>query len=434
MSLQVENLEHNMARLTIEATAEDFEKACQKAYQKEKGRIQIPGFRKGKAPRKLIEKMYGAGVFYEDAANILIPESYRKELDEHKELDIVSRPSIEVVQAETGKPFIYTAEVAVKPPVELGKYKGVACTAVDTTVSEEEIDKKIDDERERDARIIKVEGRPIADKDIAVIDFEGFVDGEAFDGGKGENHELTIGSHSFIDDFEEQLIGKNEGDDTEVNVTFPDDYHEKSLAGKEALFKVHINAIKEKKLPEIDDDYVSDKGFDSIEEYREDIKKGIQEVREKEARMKKEDEIVKAIVEDSKMDIPEAMIDTEAEGMVQSFKQRIASQGFSPDLYMQYTGTNPEKLKEDMKAQAETNIKSRLVLEAIVKAENIEATDEEVEEEIKKMADNYGMEVEKLKGIMGDEEQENIRKDTAMQKAVDLIIKEAKEKAPEKKK
>ncbi len=427
MSLQVENLEHNMARLTIETSAEDFEKACQSAYQKQKGRISIPGFRKGKAPRKLIEKMYGAGVFYEDAANELVPESYRKELDEHKELEIVSRPAIDIVQIEAGKPFIYTAEVALKPPVELGKYKGVACTKIDTTVTDEEINEKVEAERAKDARISEVEGRPIQDKDIATIDFEGFIDGEAFDGGKGEDHELTIGSHSFIDTFEDQLIGKNVGDDVEVNVTFPEDYHEKSLAGKPALFKVQIKGLKEKILPEIDEDYLSDKGFDSLEEYRDDFRKKIQEKKENDARMKHEDEIVEAIVEDSNMDIPEAMIETEADGLFENFKQRIAYQGLSPELYMQYTGTNPERMKKDMKEQAEKNIKSRLVLEAIMKAEGLEATDEEYEEEIKKMAGNYHMEEEKFKDIMGDTEKENIRKDTGMQKAVDFILKEAKE-------
>lgn len=427
MSLQVENLEHNMAKLTIEAPAEDFEKACQSAYMKQKSKISVPGFRKGKAPRKLIEKMYGAGVFYEDAANELIPEVYKKELDEHKELDVVSRPKIDVTQIEKDKPFIFTAEVALKPPVELGKYKGVKCTKIDTKVKKAEVQEKIDEERSRDSRIVTVEDRAIQDKDIAVIDFEGFVDGEAFDGGKGTDYELTIGSHSFIDNFEDQLIGHNVGDDVEVNVTFPKEYQEKSLEGKDALFKVKVKGIKEKQLPELDDEYVSDKGFDTVKEYEADIKKKLTEKKENEAKAKKEDELIQAIIDDSKMDIPDAMIDTEAEALVDNFARRIAAQGMSLDLYMQYTGMTIDRLKNQMTEQAKKNIESRLVLEAIVEAEGIEATDEEFDEEVKKMADNYKMEPDKLKDLMGEEEVNNMKRDLKMQKAVDLILSEAKE-------
>lgn len=427
MSLQVENLEHNMAKLTIEAPAEDFEKACQSAYMKQKSKISVPGFRKGKAPRKLIEKMYGAGVFYEDAANELIPEVYKKELDEHKELDVVSRPKIDVTQIEKDKPFIFTAEVALKPPVELGKYKGVKCTKIDTKVKRAEVQEKIDEERSRDSRIVTVEDRAIQDKDIAVIDFEGFVDGEAFDGGKGTDYELTIGSHSFIDNFEDQLIGHNVGDDVEVNVTFPKEYQEKSLEGKDALFKVKVKGIKEKQLPELDDEYVSDKGFDTVKEYEADIKKKLTEKKENEAKAKKEDELIQAIIDDSKMDIPDAMIDTEAEALVDNFARRIAAQGMSLDLYMQYTGMTIDRLKNQMTEQAKKNIESRLVLEAIVEAEGIEATDEEFDEEVKKMADNYKMEPDKLKDLMGEEEVNNMKRDLKMQKAVDLILSEAKE-------
>ncbi len=423
-----------MARLTIEASAEDFEKACQSAYQKQKGKISVPGFRKGKAPRKLIEKMYGAGVFYEEAANALIPDAYKKETDEHTELDIVSRPSIDVVQIEAGKPFIFTAEVALKPPVELGKYKGVKCSKIDTSVSDDEINEKIDEERGRDSRMVVVSDRAVQDKDIATIDFEGFVDGEAFDGGQGRDYDLTIGSHSFIDNFEEQLIGKKLAEECEVNVTFPKDYHEKSLAGKKALFKVTIKGIKEKQLPELDDDYVSDKGFDSVDEYKDDIKKKLTERKESEAKAKKEDELIQAIIDDSKMDIPEAMIDTEAEGLVQNFARSIASQGMSLDLYMQYTGMTADKLKDQMKEQAEKNIKSRLVLEAVAEAEGLSATDEEFEEEVKKMADQYKMEPDKLKDLMGDEEKKNMRHDIGVQKAVDFILAEAKETASRAKK
>ena len=434
MSLKVENLEHNMACLTIEASAEDFEKACQSAYQKQKGRITVPGFRKGKAPRKLIEKMYGEGVFFEEAANELIPEAYSNEIKEHKELEIVSRPEVDIVQIEAGKPFIFTAEVALKPPVELGKYKGVKCTKIDTSVSDEEIDKRIEEERDRDSRIVPVTDRAIKDKDIATIDFEGFVDDVAFDGGKGTDYDLTIGSHSFIDTFEEQLIGKSIGDDTEVNVTFPEDYQEKSLAGKAALFKVSVKGIKEKQIPALDEDYASDKGFDSVDEYREDIKKSIAGRKEDEAKAAKEDELLGAIIEDSKMDIPEAMIDTEADGLVRSFTRNIVSQGMSLEMYMQYTGMTRERLKDQMKEQAEKNIKSRLVLEAIAEAEGIESTDEDFDREVEKMASQYKMETEKLKEMMMDEEKENIHHDIRMQKAIDLILSEAKETAEKKSK
>ena len=423
-----------MARLTIEASAEDFEKACQSAYQKQKGRITVPGFRKGKAPRKLIEKMYGEGVFFEEAANELIPVAYSNEIKEHKELEIVSRPEVDIVQIEAGKPFIFTAEVALKPPVELGKYKGVKCTKIDTSVSDEEIDKRIEEERERDSRIVPVTDRAIKDKDIATIDFEGFVDDVAFDGGKGTDYDLTIGSHSFIDTFEEQLIGKNIGDDTEVNVTFPEDYQEKSLAGKAALFKVSVKGIKEKQIPALDEDYASDKGFDSVDEYREDIKKSIAGRKENEAKAAKEDELLEAIIEDSKMDIPEAMIDTEADGLVRSFTRNIVSQGMSLEMYMQYTGMTRERLKDQMKEQAEKNIKSRLVLEAVADAEGIESTDEDFDKEVEKMASQYKMETDKLKEMMMDEEKENIRHDIRMQKAVDLIISQAKETAEKKSK
>ncbi len=427
MSLQVENLEHSMAKLTIEASADDFEQAIQKAYQKEKGRISVPGFRKGKAPRKLIEKMYGEGIFYEAAANSLVNDTYRKEIEEHEELEISSRPDIEVVQAESGKPFIFTALVALKPPVELGKYKGIACTKQDTSVSDKEIDEMVDSERNRDARIVTIEDRAVQDKDITTIDFEGFVDDTPFDGGKGTDYELTIGSHSFIDTFEDQLIGHKIGEDLDVNVTFPEEYHEKSLAGKPALFKVTIKGIKERQLPEVDEEYVSDKGFDSVDDYREDIKKKISERKENEARAKKEDELIEALVNDSKMDIPEAMIDTEADVLMEDYSRRVSYQGLSFEQYLQYTGMTVDRLHTQLKGQAKKNIESRLVLEAVVKEEGLEATDEEFDEEVKKMAERYSMEPEKLTNLMGDAEKKNMRHDIALQKAVDLIIAEAKE-------
>ena len=427
MSLQVEKLEHSMAKLTIEASADDFEKACQSAYQKEKGRISVPGFRKGKAPRKLIEKMYGEGIFYESAANSLINETYRKEIEEHDELDVVSRPDIEVTQAEKGKPFIFTALVALKPPVELGKYKGISCTKRDTSVADEEIDEKIDEERARDSRIVTVTDRAVKEKDIAVIDFEGFKDGVPFDGGKGEDYELTIGSHTFIDTFEDQLIGHKTGEDLEVNVTFPENYNEKSLAGQPALFKVTIKEIREKQLPEVDEDYVSDKGFDSIEDYRKDISDKIKKRKEDEARAAKEDELIQAIIDDSKMDIPEAMLETETDMLLEDYQRRISYQGISFEQYLQYIGMTVDRLRTQLSEQAKKNIESRLVLEAVADAEKIEVSDEEVEEEVKKIASNYGLEPEKMKDIMGDKERKNIVHDRALQKAVDMIIDSAKE-------
>ncbi len=423
MSLQVEKLEHNMAKLTIEASAEDFEKAVQNAYLKNRGKISIPGFRKGKAPRQIIEKMYGVGVFYEDAANELIPQAYREAVEGNDELDIVSRPSIDVTQMEKGKSFIFTAEVALNPEIELGKYKGVKVTKVSTEVTDEEVTEAVDRERERNARNVEVTDRAVQDKDIVTIDFEGFVDGVAFDGGKGTDYDLTIGSHSFIDTFEDQLIGKNIGDECEVNVTFPEQYQEESLQGKPAMFKVAVKAIKEKQMPEADDEFASDVSeFETIAEYREDLKKKLTEKKEAEAKAQKEDEAIKAIVADSNMDIPAAMIETEAEQLVENYAMRLQQQGLSMDMYMKYTGLTREKLLDQMKEQASKNIEARLVLEAVVKAENLEASDEELDAEIEKMAKQYDMETEKLKKVMGEREIKAVRSDLAMQKAVDLIL------------
>ncbi|MCR5626533.1 MAG: trigger factor [Lachnospiraceae bacterium] len=433
MSLQVEKLEHNMAKLTIEAGADELEKALNSSYLKNRSRISVPGFRKGKAPRKLIEKMYGKEVFYEEAARELMNESYAKEIKEHRELSIVSNPKVDVVQIEAGKPFIYTAEVALKPEVELGKYKGIKVTKIDTTVSAEEIDREIDSEREKNARITNVEGRASKLGDIVTIDFEGFVDDVAFDGGKGTDHDLELGSHSFIDTFEDQLVGKNIDDDVDVNVTFPEEYQEKSLAGKAALFKVKVKNIKEKILPEIDDEFASEvSGFDTLKEYKDDIEARLKRNKEADAKAKKEDELVEALVKDSNMDIPDAMIETQAEQMVENYANRMRQQGLSLQQYMQYTGMTYEKMVDQMKAQAKANIESRLVLEAVVDAEKIEASDEDFEKEMKDMAESYMMEVDKLKEIMGETEQEAIKKDIAVRKAADFLLENAKETAAKK--
>ena len=434
MSVQVENLEHNMAKLTIEVSAEELEKALDSAYNKQKKSISIPGFRKGKVPRAMIEKMYGAGVFYEDAANELMQKSYPEAIDESG-VDIVSRPSVEVVQIEKGKPFIYTAEVAVKPEVELGKYKGVTVTKIDTSVSDEEVAEALEQERNKNARDVSVTDRAIQEGDTAVIDFEGFVDGVAFEGGKGENHPLEIGSHSFIDTFEDQLVGKNAGDEVEVNVTFPEQYQAAELAGKPAMFKVKINEVKAKELPELDDEFAQDVSeFDTLAEYKEDLKKQLVEKKEVEAKKTKEDEAIQKIIDKSKMDIPEAMIETQCESMVEEFAQRIAQSGLSMEQYLQFSGMTVDQLKEQVRPEATTRIQSSLVLEQIAKEENIEISDEEVDAEVEKMAAAYGMEADKLKEYMGEAEKKSMKSDLAITKAVELIMENVKERAKAKSK
>lgn len=429
MSVQVENLEKNMAKLTIEVPAEELEKAIEAAYQKQKSKISVPGFRKGKVPRKMIEKMYGAGIFFEDAANTLIQENYGPAVEESK-VDVVSRPAIDVTQIEAGKPFIFTAEVAVRPEVTLGKYLGVQVTKIDTTVTDEEVEAALEKEREKNSRTVTVTDRPVANGDTAVIDFEGFVDGVAFEGGKGENHPLEIGSHSFIDTFEDQLIGHNTGDDVDVNVTFPEQYQAAELAGKPALFKVKIHEIKTKELPELNDEFAQDVSeFDTLDAYKEDLKKHLEVEKENDAKRTKEDEAIKKIIEKSSMDIPEAMIETQCENMINEFAQRIQQSGLSMDQYMQFSGMTLDKLKEQVRPEAETRIKSSLVLEQIAKDEKIEVSDEEVQAEIEKMAKAYGMEADKLAEYMGDAEKESIKRDVAVTKAVDLIMENVKERA-----
>lgn len=426
MSLQVETLEKNMTKLTIEVPAEEFEKAIEKAYQKNKGKMSVPGFRKGKVPRKMIEKMYGTGIFYEDAANIIIPEAYANEI-ENCELEIVSQPSIDVVQIESGKPFIFTAEVATKPEVELGEYKGVQVERKAVEVTDEEVDKALEEERDKQSRMVPVEGRAVENGDMVTIDFEGFVDGVAFEGGKGTDYPLTIGSHSFIDTFEDQLVGKNVGEEVEVNVTFPEQYQAEELQGKPAMFKVAIKEIKAKELPELDDDFAQDvSDFDTLAEYKEDLKKKLVEKKEEEAKEAFEEAVVEAVVSNAKMEIPAPMVDLQVKTMADNFARRITSQGLSMEQYMQFTGMTPEKLEEQMRPQALKTIESRLVLEAIVKAENIQATDEELDKELEKMASMYQMEVEKLKELISDTEKDSMKLDIAVQKAVDFIVEQAK--------
>lgn len=432
MSVQVEKLEKSMAKLTIEVPAEELEKAIEATYQKDKNKISLPGFRKGKAPRKLIEQMYGKEVFFEDAANSLINSEYPKAAEESGE-DIVSNPKVEVSQLESGKPFIFTAEVALKPPVGLGKYKGIKVSKADLAVTDEEVDTEIKNQQNKNARTVEVTDRAVKKDDQIILDFEGFVDGVAFQGGKGEDYPLTIGSGSFIPGFEDQLIGVEIGKECDVNVKFPEEYQEKSLAGKDATFKCTVKAIKEKQLPELNDEYASDVSeFENMKDYTADVKKKLEECKEAEAKAKKEDEAVKALIEDSKIELPEAMIETQQRQIVNEFAQRLQMQGLDMNQYLQYTGATAESMLEQVKPQAIERINSRLVLEAVAAKEGLEATDEEFDAEIQKMADQYKMEVEKIKGILGEQEQKQVREDIAVRKAADFVVENAKEGAAKK--
>ena len=428
MSVQVEKLEKNMAKLTIEVSAAEFEKALEDAFLKNKNKISVPGFRKGKVPRQMVEKMYGPEIFYEDAANALIPDAYSKALDECEE-DIVSSPEIDVTQIEKGKSFIFTATVALKPEVKLGKYKGVKVEAADVTVTDEEVDAKIEKERENNARTIEVTDRPVKDGDMTVLDFEGFVDGVAFDGGKGENYPLTIGSGAFIPGFEEQLVGAEIGKEVEVNVTFPEDYQAEELKGKAAVFKCTIKEIKEKELPALDDEFASEVSeFDTLEEYKKDVKETLTIEKEKAAREAKEAAVIDAIIADSDMDIPEAMVTTQQKQMIDEFAQRMQMQGLSMEQYFQFTGATLDKMMEQVKPQAETRIKSRLVLEAVAAKEGIEATEEDYEEEIKTMAEVYQMEPDKIKEMLPEKSVKGIKEDIAVKKAAEFVVNNAKAK------
>lgn len=427
MSLTVENLEKNMAKLTIEVPAEKFSDALKEAYQKQKKNISVPGFRKGKVPQAYLEKMYGAELFYEDAANIIIPDAYADEV-ENSDLEIVSQPKIDVTQCERGKSFIFTAEVALKPDVTLGEYKGVTVDKISVEVTDEDILEEIKKDQEQNARTITVEDRPVEMDDEVTIDFDGYVDGEQFEGGFAEDYPLTIGSHSFIDNFEDQLVGKSIGEEVEVNVTFPEDYHASDLASKPALFKVKIKAIKKKEYPELDDEFVQDVSeFETVDEYKDDIKARLTVKKESDAKQQKEDAVVDKIIENAAMDIPEAMVEQQLNQMLQEYAQQLSYQGLSLEQYMQFTGMTPDVMKEQIKPQALKRIKSRLVLEAVVAAEGIQVTDEQFDEEIKKMAETYQMEEDKLKELMGEREKESITLDIAVQKAVELVVDEAKE-------
>lgn len=433
MSLQVEKLENNMAKLTIEVPAEELEKAIESAYQKNRNKINIPGFRKGKAPRKIIEQMYGKEVFYEDAVNGLIPDAYDKALEECTE-DIVSSPKVDVVQIEAGKPFIFTAEVALKPEVTLGKYKGVKVEAADVTVTDEEVTAEIDREREKNSRTVDITDRAVKSGDSATIDFEGFVDGVAFEGGKGTDYPLTIGSGAFIPGFEEALIGAEVGVETEVNVTFPEEYQAAELAGKAAVFKCTVKKLQEKLLPELDEDFVGEVSEDSdtVDDYKEEIRKKLTDRKETEAKNKKEDAVVDAIIEDAKMDIPDAMVETQQRQLLQDYAQRMQSQGLTMEQYMQFTGMTTQTLLEQLKPQALKRIQSRLVLEAVAAAEKMEASEEDFEEEVKSMAEIYQMETDKVKELLGENGKKQVMEDLCIKKAVEFVVENAKEDKPKK--
>ena len=421
MSLQVEKLEKNMAKLTIEVSAEDLDKAMEKAYQKQKSRISLPGFRKGKAPRKMIESMYGKGVFMEDAVNSLVPQEYSKAIADC-DLEIVSQPEINVTQMEPGKALIFTADVATKPEVTLGDYKGVEVPKTEIAVTDEEVDAEVKKEQDKNSRTVVVEDRAAANGDITTIDFEGFVDGVAFDGGKGSDYALTLGSGTFIPGFEDQLVGANTGDHVEVKVTFPEEYQAKELAGKEAVFQCDVKKIETKEVPELDDEFAKDVSeFDTLAEYKEDVKKNLTEKKEKEARTAKENAAVDKAIENAQMDIPDLMIQTQCRQMMDDFARRMQQQGLSMDQYFQFTGQSMDKMMEDMKPQALKRIQTRLVLEKVAEAENIQPSEEEITEEIQKMADAYKMEADKIREAIGESGLEQMKKDMAVQKAVTVI-------------
>ena len=425
MSVQVEKLEKNMSKLTVEVPAENVEKAIQGAYNKMKKSINIPGFRKGKAPRQLIEKMYGKEVFYNDAIDAMLPSAYSDAVEECGE-EIVSHPQIDVVQIESGKPFVFTATVAVKPAVELGEYKGIQVEKAPIEVKDEEIEAQITKEREANSRTVTVDDRAVAQGDIVTLDFEGFVDGVAFEGGKGENYDLTIGSNTFIPGFEDQLVGAEIGKELDVNVTFPEEYGAKDLAGKAAVFKCKVNGIKVKELPAVDDEFAQEVSeFDTLDEYKADIKAKLLKEKEDEAARAKEDAVIGKIIEGAKMEIPDAMVEYQTRQMLDEFAQRIQSQGISLDQYFQFTGLTEEKYMEEMKPRALQNIQSRLVLEAVAQAENLVAEEADIEEEIKKMADMYKMEADKIKELLGERQMEEMKKDIAVQKAAKLVAEAA---------
>ncbi len=424
MSVKVETLEKNMAKLTIEVPAAEVESAMQAVYLRRKNRIDVPGFRKGKAPRHMVEKLYGKGIFLEDAVNDVMPSAYEKAARESG-LEIVSRPEIGFEQVEPGKDLIFTAEVAVKPEVTLGEYKGLSVPKTEVNVTEEDVMTEIKREQEKNAVLNSVE-RPVQDGDQTIIDFEGFMDGVAFEGGKGEDYPLTIGSNAFIPGFEEQLIGAEIGKEAEVNVTFPENYHSEDLAGKPAVFKVTVKDIKEKELPELDDEFASEVSeFETLAEYKEDVKKKLTERKTANAKSIKENAAVDAAIANATMEIPDAMLETQAQNLVDEFATGMRRQGLSMEQYLQYSGNTEDSMIEQMKPRALKQIQTRLVLEAVAKAENIQISEEDTEAELKKMAENYKMELDEIKKLMDDSQIKAMQEDLAVQRAIDLLAESA---------
>lgn len=431
MSVKVENEEKNMAKITVEVDSSELDKAIKTAYNRQKNRISVPGFRKGKVPQAIVEKMYGSDVFYEDASNILINQEYPKAYDESG-LDIVSQPQIDIVQVEKGKNFIFTAEVAVRPEVTLGKYEGVTVTKIDTSVSDDEVEEEVKRQLKNNARTVTVD-RPIENDDTAVIDFYGSVDGKPFDGGTAQDYSLKIGSHSFIDNFEDQLIGHSAGDEVEVHVTFPDNYQEKSLEGKPAVFKVIINEVKAQEIPELDDEYVADTtDFENVADYKADVKKKLEENKKNEAKRTQEDEAMAKIVDDSKMEIPDAMVDTQVNNMINDYARNLSRSGLSFQQYLQFTGMTLDQFKDQERPEALQRIKTSLCLEAIAKDQGLEAEDADVDKQLEEMAKNYNMTLEDIKKAVSDDDKENIKEQVKIEKAVDFVMDHVKERAKRK--
>lgn len=427
MSNEFEKLEHNMVKISMEIGQEEFDKACERAYQKNKNQISLPGFRKGKAPRKMIERVYGKEVFYEDALNDVLPGVYTAAVEELK-LDVVSRPEVDVEKMEAGEPIVVTATVAVKPEVTLGEYKGLVVEKETVAITEDDVNEALKKDAEKNSRLVDVTDRAAELGDEVTIDFDGYVDDKQFEGGKSEDYRLTLGSHSFIDTFEDQIVGKNPEEAFDVNVTFPENYHAKELAGKPAVFKVVLKKIQKKELPALDDDYAKDYSeFDTIAEYKEDLQKKLLANKQKEADDKRAKALISAAVANAEMDIPAAMIDDRADSMIQNFANNLRYQGISIEQYMSMTGSNMAAMRANVRPDAEKAIKEALVLEAIAKAENLEVTDEDFDAEVQKMADMYKMEADKLKANISDAEKEGMKEEMKTQKAVEWLVVNAKE-------
>lgn len=425
MAVKSEQIEKNLVKLTFEVSAEDFNKAVNNVYKKNAKKINVPGYRKGKAPREIIEKLYSAEIFYDDAINAVLPAAYEKALEESG-VESVARPEIDVEEIKKDQPVVFTALVTTKPEVTLGDYKGIEVDKIDYTVTDEDVQKDIEATQKKNARLITVDDRAVENGDIAVIDFEGFVDDVAFDGGKGEDYELEIGSGTFIPGFEDQLVGANTDDDVDVKVTFPEEYHAENLAGKDAVFKVKVKEIKRRELPELDDDFASEVSeFDTMDEFKADVRKRLEEAAQNKAKVETENAIIDKAIENAEFEIPDAMLEAQIDNIIRDFAQRLAYQGMNLEMYLKYTGQSMEAFRAQFAEQAKKQISGSLVLEAIQKAEGIEAGAEEVELHLVDMSKKYNMELDKLKEALSEVEMENIKKELEMQKTIDMIVNHA---------